>query len=356
MILHFFPIEKFTENFVEFVNSHFDSKDHKFILYGTYDVDTSFVHRNNNVEVLEKTSLLKYYKYLYKSEAIIVHSLFFTKEIQILLSLYPKLKSKTAWVIWGGDLISLKSKSNIKIRHKLMNILKVKLIKRFKCIVTLVDQDWLNFKEKFNFDLPHFNAIYGNGRVYNFLRKIDSSPKNKDEYVNILVGNSATRSNNHIETLDLLKKFNNENIMIYLPLSYGDEEYKLEIIEYCEKNFKNKFKAIVDLMNYEDYLRFLSDMNIAIFNNDRQQALGNVRATIYFKCKIFLRADAELAKYYEDKIDFNILNDIKSMNFGDFINLNNHTLVDNKRYIVSELDGIKAKNDWEKIFAFLKKG
>ena len=61
--------------------------------------------------------------------------------------------------------------------------------------------------------------------MLNLISRIKKSPpKDEKQIINILIGNSATETNNHIEVLDLLSKFKNEDIKIYVPLSYGDME------------------------------------------------------------------------------------------------------------------------------------
>ncbi len=52
--------------------------------------------------------------------------------------------------------------------------------------------------------------------------------------------------------------------------------YKQEIINIGDKLFSNQFYPIIELMEYNDYLSFLNSVDIAIFNHNRQQAVGNI--------------------------------------------------------------------------------
>ena len=49
--------------------------------------------------------------------------------------------------------------------------------------------------------------------------------ENHNSCINIQIGHPSTQVLNHIEVLEDLYKFRDENIRIYIPLSYGDEEY-----------------------------------------------------------------------------------------------------------------------------------
>ena len=59
--------------------------------------------------------------------------------------------------------------------------------------------------------------------------------------IKILLGNSATESNQHKEAFELLEKYKNKNIKIYVPLSYGPEKYADEIEQLGMHIFGEKF-------------------------------------------------------------------------------------------------------------------
>lgn len=356
VIIHFFPFEKFTENYIDFIDKKFDIKDHIFILYGSYNIDKSFINKYQNIIVFDKKHFFLYYKLLIKCNATIIHSFSIIKEIQLLLLMNRSFLKKTAWVVWGSDLISFSKINEMGIRNKASYFFKRIMIFKLKSVVFLVEDDWLNFKKTFNIDKKHFTAIYGNGRVFNILKSIDNFEKPPKKHINILVGNSATQSNNHIEALEYLKNFVNKNILIYLPLSYGEESYKNEIISYCNEHFPNTAIMILDFLEYRDYLQLISTMDIAIFNNDRQQALGNIRAAIYFGSKIYFKSGNELANYFDGKIDYDFVHNIKDYTFDEFIYMPEESVMRNKEYIITELDGQRAAEQWSNIFTYLKEG
>ena len=64
-----------------------------------------------------------------------------------------------------------------------------------------------------------------------------------DKEIIIQVGNSATNTNNHIDVLKTLEKYKCENIKIFLPLAYGEQEYAEEVIAYLETRFLHKERS-----------------------------------------------------------------------------------------------------------------
>lgn len=120
--------------------------------------------------------------------------------------------------------------------------------------------------------------------------------------INILVGNSADPSNNHLAIFDKLEAFKHEDIHIYAPLTYGNQKYAQEIIAEGQRRFGNKFEPLTEHLPFEQYLRFLGKIDIAIYNHRRQQAMGNTISLLGLGKKVYMRSDVtqwEFFKNYE---------------------------------------------------------
>jgi hypothetical protein len=111
-------------------------------------------------------------------------------------------------------------------------------------------------------------------------------PAKQHTGINILVGNSADPSNNHLDVLDKLEAHKNENIKIYVPLSYGNQ-----VIAEEKKRFGDKFIPRTEMMPFQNYLEFMGLIDIAIFNHKRQQAIGNTITLLGLRKKVFIRSD-----------------------------------------------------------------
>lgn len=108
----------------------------------------------------------------------------------------------------------------------------------------------------------------------------------------ILVGNSASFTNNHIEIIELLSGYDlSDNVNIITPLSYGDESYKNKIVELGQAELGNLFQPVVDFMPIDDYVALIKQCGYAVMNHKRQQAVGNIVIMLYLGARVFLREE-----------------------------------------------------------------
>ncbi len=115
--------------------------------------------------------------------------------------------------------------------------------------------------------------------------------ENKDLTVNnnnILLGNSASWSNNHIEAIDMLSEININKQKVIIPLSYGNKEYAKVVENYATKKLGDKIKVLKEFIPLQDYNKILQSCGIVIMNHYRQQAIGNILASMWMGAKIFL--------------------------------------------------------------------
>lgn len=107
----------------------------------------------------------------------------------------------------------------------------------------------------------------------------------------ILVGNSASFTCNHIESFEFLSQIPLENRQIISPLSYGDAAYRREIAKVGRGYFEDNFVPLVDFMPADDYIARIKSCGYVIMNHVRQQALGNIVIMLYLGARVFLREE-----------------------------------------------------------------
>ena len=80
---------------------------------------------------------------------------------------------------------------------------------------------------------------------------LDSKNNLHENSNNILIGNSADPSNNHIDIFEKIKNFNFKNKKIIVPLSYPEnyEYYIAKVIIKGEKNFWGKFYTTNEILS-----------------------------------------------------------------------------------------------------------
>lgn len=118
---------------------------------------------------------------------------------------------------------------------------------------------------------------------------------------NILIGNSAAITNNHLDIIPYLKKLNLGERKIILPLSYPDtKDYIEDISNAYTKEFGKNTMVLKVFMPSQDYSNLISSCSIAIFYIERQQAIGNINMALIKGCKVFLSETNPVYTYYKD--------------------------------------------------------
>lgn len=114
---------------------------------------------------------------------------------------------------------------------------------------------------------------------------------------NILIGNSSSETNNHIDAFTLLEKVNLKGKVIISPLSYGDETYRDIVTSKAIELFGNNFEALIDFIPIEIYIEKIKSCGFVLMNHVRQQALGNIVIMLYLGAKVFLREENPIYKF-----------------------------------------------------------
>ena len=298
-ILHLGPCDKFIPSFIEFIKDNFDFNNHLFLLTNSMSENELINHSNVKLSGKGKLSKVKHYalviKKMNQADKIILHSLFDIKIVQILF-FSPGLLKKCYWVMWGGDLYSYQLGKRNKSWYK-NEFFRRPVIKNMGHLVTYISGDvdlarkWYGAKGEYHECLMYLSNTY----------KALDVPSIQSDTINIQIGNSADPSNNHFEILDKLLPFKDQNIKMYAPLSYGDQIHANKVIAKGKELFGDKFIALTDFMPFEQYLKFLGSIDIAIFNHKRQQAMGNTITLLGLGKTVFIRSDTTQWQLFKDK-------------------------------------------------------
>jgi dTDP-N-acetylfucosamine:lipid II N-acetylfucosaminyltransferase len=161
----------------------------------------------------------------------------------------------------------------------------------------------MNLLHKVNSKLKYLPFSYDS--VNNFSSGIDSI--NENLKCNILVGNSATPTNNHLEVFLKLSKLNLNGRKIIVPLSYGDNDYRDFILKKGKEILGSNFLPILDFIPLKEYNQILQSCSVAIFNHIRQQALGNLMVMVAIGAKVFVNKKSLVYSEFLE-VGLNILN------------------------------------------------
>lgn len=115
---------------------------------------------------------------------------------------------------------------------------------------------------------------------------------------NILIGNSATPENNHLDTFKFLENIDLRDRKLICPLNYGDPEYAKYISNKGALYFGNNFYPITEFMSIDEYRDILKSCSVAIMNHLRQQAVGNIIMMLYMGAKVFLNKESPVYSFF----------------------------------------------------------
>ncbi|HQA73666.1 TDP-N-acetylfucosamine:lipid II N-acetylfucosaminyltransferase [Flavobacterium sp.] len=342
-IVHLFNDDKFIDLTIDLFETTFPTKSVYYILKKKGEklnfVKSTNIQRIDYEDDLEKFNFIST---LNETSTTIVffHALDVIKQ-DIALQLRKEIKK--VWFVWGYDLYEkwplLKKGIYEKETHKLINrnkSIKKKLIFNpisfsvFKMLVKIKAflPTKLNQFVNNNFNTTYYKAVSSmdvlvpvTPNEYKIVKKINKKliyapftygsledllgnnfDKNVLESNNILVGNSANPTNNHIDIFIKLSQVNLENRKIYVPLSYsGSEYYVSKVIEKGKELWGENFIPLKDFISLEAYNKILLSCNVLIFNHVRQQGVGNIVAMGFLGAKVFLNKKNPVYQYYKEE-------------------------------------------------------
>lgn len=301
--LHIFINHSVTAPYIELINKNFSSEEHVFYVIRGWSEQKVKIPLYKNVYPINNLNNIangfRLLKDMNLSKKIFFHSLF-SPFLLLALFFQPWLLKKSGWIIWGGDL-HLYTSERKTLKGKLEEFIRRRLIKNFSEIITSIKGDYDLAKEWYNVKGTYRCAMYAPPLQSAEIDRILDSviTKASSDTIYIQIGNSATRPNNHFEILNLLKKFQSENIKIYALLAYGEEAYADEVIAYGRAIFGDKFLGLKNFLQLKEFVLFMNRMDIIIFNHERQQAVGNLLLAMYLKKKIFMNEKSTLWDFFE---------------------------------------------------------
>ncbi|GAA4233953.1 hypothetical protein GCM10022291_12280 [Postechiella marina] len=318
MILHVIDDEKFLVSVIELFETIFPNQN--IFLVGIDKVGyNDFEKLEQSTKVIFKNINTPSYQteYLELSKSvnfILFHNVYKTYKLRLLQKY--KLNIKTAWTFWGAEMYGLNPNYNallpatktaylkslsIKDQIKKTTLSKLKkayywrlfknALRQRKLHYTLTninaDVDLLESYTKLNLPRGWFSYYYYNDAVRS---------KIKTDKKNILIGNSSSESNNHLDAFNLINKKELKDKKIYVPLNYGDKKYKDLVIKQAKGIFGSSVEPLVDFLSLNEYTFIINSCSVLILNHKRQQAFNTIMLALANGCKVYLREENTIYK------------------------------------------------------------
>jgi len=313
MILHILDDEKFLSKAIKLFEDTFPGQN--VFLVG---IDPSWKEGNyspklNNSGVIYVTINTRQYFKIFKSKAKDADLLFFHnlyKGYKLRLGPYLRVKNKIAWYFWGAELYGLNPKAQnlmsmtasaqkehlsfiLYVRKQILANLKRRyfwyLFKRI--LRNKVDYILTNITEDIDLLNRYVDNKAQSGWFTYFSLDVESKEFTKVKKKHILIGNSSSDTNNHLDAFKLLESHNLNGKNVYIPLNYGDSRYRQIVIDRVKALFNTQAYPIVDFLTLKEYNTIIGSCSVVIMNHKRQQAFNTIMLAIVAGCKVFLREE-----------------------------------------------------------------
>lgn len=327
MNYHFFIDEKFIDDFI--ADAMAVSNDNVFVY--TFNQPAKFVKSDEGIYAPHASAQLKsVLKRIKPTDRVFIH--WYHKPIDSILARIPR-RTKIYLMFWGGDFFEypplagykaeaikslydtrsyhrykkyfeIKWKSLLKNLWKELIVLKLpkqlpvawtsryfnsvhrqrrRFLKRLSGICHWNPHDIQTLEKQYNLHLKHIPFCYSVGKAP------DLSPGKSSDKVVFWLGNSDTITNNHLDALEVLRRFSSEKIKIYCPLNYGHRWYGNIVAGRGRKLFQDKFQPLKDFIPREEYYHMMDEVDVAVMYHNRSQGGGNIFNLLMKGKKVYLK-------------------------------------------------------------------
>ena len=301
-IVHIIARQKFTVGYINFMKLKMDEWKQTFIIWRNGEpmdtVDNDDVIYIGNGSELHKQKELR--RLLNSCDKIIVSGVFGVEKH--LVFYMPWLLRKTYLHFWGGDFYPLREfKSFLDKYGRAAGFSRMLAIKYCKAWLHLIPGDYDELVQVAGKEKKHFVAPMPGDPLITIDYDGIMNEAKPHKGCRILIGNSATETNRHFETFEMLRHLKDEDIEVICPLSYGDMDYAAKVIEKGKEIFGDKFTALTEFMEKDAYLRYLVTCDVGVFNQNRQQGMGNIIYMLAMGKKVYIDKDTAMWKTYNER-------------------------------------------------------
>ncbi len=349
-IVHVVHRDKFTSGYINFMKTEMGSENIFITLKDGFElslVDEENIYYIENYPDCRRNSQIL--RILEESNLIIFTGIF--DSLGLLRFLPRHILKKTYLQFWGGDFYYFAERRPLTdVSWNYWKHERVKCFKKCAGFIFLIEGEYEKFQESFKIRKPYFVApMPADSRIHFRIKELRG--KRRGSCTKVLIGNSATSTNHHMGVIDWIARYRDEDMEVYIPLSYGgDNEYCEKIMAYAADKLGDKFYPVLNYMDLNSYIEFVADMDIGIFNNNRQQAMGNILMCLGLGKKVYLREDTSMwARYVEDGYQVFPIKKTECMTYEGFIDFDEAAGVKNQMLYDEKETEDKAIRLWEKV-------
>ena len=374
--LHIFgPDTKNSYGIMSQLYLHLDLTRHRFLIMGSRKNMARFPKLKEfrglqfipDVNPIKK--IIHFYKKLTEADVIVWHSLFFPRQqYAYFLALFRHFLKKSIWIEWGADLYLWKY-SNQNFKGMLRNFVHRRIREKMRVVGCCFAVDDQEVHAQFGDDVKCFYTPLANPKKdpTGLIDEVEAGKPNMEgkekPFYNVQIAHNSFSFNNHVRLIELMKKFDREDMRFILPLNYGiygingqfgGVSYRNTVIKYAENAFKNaKVSVIKKAIDFNRYLGVLWNMDIVVFDFDRPCGLGTLRILLLMGKKIYLPAGSPYYNFLVSKgLPIFDTNKIPEMTFEEFVEPPVYTT---KEWVYSYMNNDHVIQYWLDMFEEIEK-
>jgi hypothetical protein len=172
-----------------------------------------------------------------------------------------------------------------------------------------IPEDLEVFRRRF----PGFRGRYSQ---LNYVTVEDSIATGPDRSLgrDILLGNSASPTNNHLELFELLANEGLDGRRVLAPLSYGDPRHAAMIERAGRELLGDSFVPLTGFLPLEAYHELIANCGISMFGSRRQEAIGTILRALWQGAHLVLDRRNPVVRYLRDRgVSVMLLDEVASV-------------------------------------------
>lgn len=317
------------DTYTRMIRSNFPEEEHRFLYCDEVGgEDRRLLEYGNSKEVMG--SLRQRFRTICEefdaADYIIWHGLMSGAKRVLIPLLFRKYMRKSVWVIRGIDLYNWR-KQERGPKSWAINFVNYHGRKNMPYVCVIFEPDEEVYHQQFGQRAKVFYTPYPlSENAFASMESLRGRAPRANGKVYIQVAHNAYAFNHHLELLDALAQYRDENIRVVLPLSYGNDWYNqkngyvAEVQKRADGYFGDKAVCLKRLMPAEKYTDALCDIDVSVYGAHRQNALGNIFRSLYVGNKVFLPRDNPVYTCFTASgIELGCTDDIEKMSFEEFV-------------------------------------
>ena len=317
------------DTYTRMIRNNFPEEEHRFLYCDEVGGDDRKLLEYGNSREAEWSLRQKFRTICEEFDAadyIIWHGLMSGAKRVLIPLVFRKYMRKSVWIIRGIDLYNWR-KQERGPKSWAINFVNYHGRKDMPYVCVIFEPDEEVYHQQFGRKAKVFYTPYPlSENAFASMESLRGRAPRANGKVYIQVAHNAYAFNHHLELLDALAQYRDENIRVVLPLSYGNDWYNqkngyvAEVQKRADDYFGDKAVCLKRLMPAEKYTDALCDIDVSVYGAHRQNALGNIFRSLYVGNKVFLPRDNPVYTCFTaNGIELGCTDDIEKMSFEEFV-------------------------------------